>query len=30
MQGMSETNPNKNKNTPTVCAKAISSHNYLP
>jgi hypothetical protein len=30
MQGMSETNPNKNKNTLEVCAKAISSHNHLP
>lgn len=30
MQGMSETNPNENKNTLEVCAKGISSHKHLP
>lgn len=30
MQGMSETNPNKNKNTLKVCVKAISSHIHIP
>lgn len=30
MQGMSETNPNKNKNILKVCTKAIFSHMRLP